>query len=183
MELEESVTSSKFLYISWLKPLSAVTLARESASDEFDKLGNVIGFQVSQHLNNRWKGRLGLFISMTGSQRGDDLWSFVGSDLQRSLTPIAWKDQKLFELFQPVGYFGLGFASRWKNSQVRYNLIPTLRYDESEPAAYLGVASMIRVLGDVMVEIDVRYFQSARNSQNRFVSLGGSLVLGRWVSL
>ena len=183
IEWEESMTSSKFISFSWLTPMSSVALARASESDAFDNLKHIFGFQFSRPLNNRWKGRLGLFISSTGAQRGQELWSFAGSDLQHSLTPSSWKEQRFFSWFQPVGYFGLGFASRWKNAQVRYNLIPTFRYDESEPAAYLGVSSMVRLLGDSMIEVDLRYFQSARDAKHRFVSLGGSLILWRWASL
>lgn len=183
IEWEESTTSSKYIHFLWMRPLRAISLAEDSQIDRLGEAENIFGLQVSQPLHSRWKGRLGLYLSRTGSEIGDALWSFAGSDLQHPLTPLPWKEKGFFSWFQPFGYFGLGFASRWENSQVRYNLVPTFRYNESEPAAYLGISSMIRLFGSVMFELDVRYFQSARVSQRKFLTLGGSFVLGRWESL
>lgn len=183
IEWEESMTSSKTVHFSWANPASSVTLAGTPASNGFDRLKNIFGLQVSRTLNRQWKGRVGLLFSGAGTQRGDALWSFVGSDLQHSLIPTSWTDKTIFRRLRPLGYFGLGFASRWQNSQVRYTLLPTFRYDESEPAAYLGISTLLHAFGDVIFEIDVRYFQSARDSRNTFLSFGGSLVLGRWATL
>lgn len=180
IEWEESTTSSKSMYFSWLNPLMTVPLAQPANDIQFNELKNIFGIQVSHFLNNQWKGRLGFFTSRSGPKTGDTLWSFAGSDLQHSLIPQSWRKAEVFSLIEPFGYFGLGFASRWEISPVRYNLIPTFRYNESEPAAYLGVSWMIRGLGDLLLDVDLRYFQSARVSQHRFLSLGGSLVLGRW---
>lgn len=180
IEIEEATASNTSLYLSWHTPLKAVTVAQPLDSDGGGALNSIFAIQVSQLLHSQWRGRIGFFVSRSGGRAGDPLWSFIGSDLQHTVLPSTLDGGALFGSLKPYAYFGLGFASRWENSQVRYNVIPTFRYEESEPAAYTGLSFLFPGFGHLLLEFDVRLVQSARTSQNRFLMLGGSVVLGQW---
>lgn len=178
IEWESDFVRDNSLALTWLGLPQGTHLAKPDDQDVFRNLRNTFGLQLGQLLRDHWQGRIGLFLTRTNPKVGGYVWGFLGSDLQHALIPEALYDQGVFRYFRPYGHFGLGFSTRWENSKTRYNLIPTFRYEASEPAAYGGFSAMYRLSDELLLGFEFRYFQSARNSQNHFPSWGGSLVWG-----
>jgi hypothetical protein len=177
---EPDFTAENTLSLTWLHMPQGLPFLTTRDPRESMEVKNIFGLQLGQTLREDWHGRVGLSIAREGSRRGEHVWSFVGSDLQFNGLIPKKTSEKISALLRPSVYFGLGVLSRWENSITRYNLIPTARYEASEPAAYGGVALQFRIANEMIFELDSRYFQSARVSVNRGISFGGSLVWGAW---
>ena len=180
IEWESDFTQDNSLSLTWLNLPQSVLLTEPQDLDLYHQLRNAFGLQLGKNLREHWHGRVGFFVARTGPATGGYVWSYLGSDLQRELVPESLLDGAIFSVIRPYLFFGLGFGSRWENSEVRYNLIPTFRYEVSEPTAYLGSSLAWRVADELMLSIEFRYFQSARLSRNRFPTWGGSIIWASW---
>ncbi|MBM3383066.1 MAG: hypothetical protein FJY29_11565 [Betaproteobacteria bacterium] len=177
---ESDFAQDNSLSLTWLNLPQRVQLTQPEDIELYRQLRHAFGLQLGKVLRESWQGRVGFFVARTSPETGGYVWSFLGSDLQRELVPAGLFDHAVFRVLRPYLFFGLGFGSRWENSQVRYNLIPTFRYEVSEPAAYFGTSVAWRIADEILLSVEFRYFQSARLSQNRFPSWGGSIVWGSW---
>jgi hypothetical protein len=178
IEWESDFSKSNSLSVNWFRFPDKVQLALPEDAITFDELRNGFGIQLGQWLRGQWQGRIGFYLASTGSAKGAYVWSFLGSDLQHPLVTGELGEKAIFRYFRPFVYFGLGVSSRWENSEVRYNLIPTFRYEASEPSAYFGSSFLFKLSDEILFGLDFRYFQSARNSRNRFPGFGASVVWG-----
>jgi hypothetical protein len=177
---EPDFTNENTLSLSWLHLPDGLPFLTTPDHPDAAAVKNIFGIQLGRTLRERWLGRVGVMLAQEGARRGDHVWSFIGSDLQYTgLFPSKEPEQTILS-FRPHIFFGLGVLSRWENSITRYNLVPTARYEASEPSAYGGVAFQFRFARELILEIEGRYFQSARVSMNRGLSVGGSLVWGGW---
>ncbi|MEN9528441.1 MAG: hypothetical protein RI932_314 [Pseudomonadota bacterium] len=180
IEWESDFAQDNSLSFTWLNLPKNVQLTQPEDLELYHQLRNAFGLQLGKVLRDGWQGRISFFVARTSPAAGGYVWSFLGSDLQRDLVPKRFSENVIFRVVRPYLFFGLGFGSRWENSQVRYNLIPTFRYEASEPAAYFGSSVAWQLADELLLSIEFRYFQSARLSQNRFPSWGGSIVWGSW---
>jgi hypothetical protein len=180
IEWESDFTQENSLSLTWLNLPKSVQLTQSEDADLYRQMSNAFGLQLGKNLRDHWQGRVSFFVARTGPATGGYVWSFLGSDLQRELVPESFSGHAIFRFLRPYFFFGLGFGSRWENSEVRYNLIPTFRYEVSEPAAYFGSSMAWRLADELLLSLEFRYFQSARLSQNRFPTWGGSLIWGTW---
>ncbi|NBO37125.1 hypothetical protein EBU99_00915 [bacterium] len=136
------------------------------------------GLQLGQRLRDHWMGRVSLFFGRNEAKTGNLLWSFLGSDLSHPLISDALSEWNFFRVLRPIGFFGLGFVSRWENTAFKYNLLPTARYELSEPIAYAGGMLQLQVAQEVILATEYRYLQSARASHNRGPTFAISLIWG-----
>lgn len=137
------------------------------------------GLQLGQNLRDDWMGRISLFFGQTGAREGEYMWSFLGSDLVHPLVSTDLLNHAIFQMIRPMGFFGLGMTSRWQRMSLNLNLIPTLRFEASEPIAYAGAYLVAPMTDELMASFEYRFMQSARNSRTRGNVFGVSLVWGR----
>ena len=178
IEWDADFSKSRTFEASWIRFPRGVQHAQPAEKELFDDVRSGVGLQLGQWLRDRWQGRMSLLLAQTDSKVGGYVWTFLGSDLKHPLIFGAAQEYWLFSHLKPYAFFGLGVSSRWENSQVRYNLIPTYRYEVSEPAIYFGTSLMIRLAGEFLLSLEFRHFESARSSKNSFPLWGASLVWG-----
>lgn len=145
-------------------------------------VGSAYGLQLGQKLRDDWTGRISMFCGRTGPAAGEYVWSYLTSELLHPLIPEDMKTHGVFRYVRPFGFFGAGMTTRWQNMSLNLNLIPTLRYEATEPTAAAGVMLQIPVANELMLSFEYRFMQSARSSRTRGSVLGGSLVWGQWVN-
>lgn len=175
IEWESDFVSAHSLSFSGMILLNGAQIVRS----EEQKLKSAFGLQLCQSLRDQWTGRVGLFVGRTGPAPGQYVWTLLGSDLQHSLIPEKLYDFSFFKYVRPNGFFGLGVTSRWENTGLGLNLIPTLRYNVSEPVAQFGLQLLSPLADELIFEIEYRFLQSARVSQNRGSTIALSLIWGR----
>lgn len=137
------------------------------------------GLQLTQYLRDDWNGRVGLHLGRTGPRQGQYVWTFISSDLQRPLIPESLYQSGPFRFFRPLISFGLGGVSRWQNSGMGLNVVPTLRYELSEPVAHVGTQLLFPFSDELIFSIEYRFLQSARVSRHRGSTWGASLIWGK----
>jgi hypothetical protein len=145
-------------------------------------VASAYGLQLGQNLRDNWAGRISMFCGRTGPGAGEYVWSYLASDLLHPLMTEEMNSTGPFRYARPFGFFGVGMTTRWQNMSLNLNLIPTLRYEATEPTAFAGVLLQIPVANELMLAVEYRFMQSARNSQTRGNVLGGSLVWGQMVN-
>lgn len=143
------------------------------------KVNAAYGLQLTQYLRDDWNGRVGLHVGRTGPKQGQYVWTLLSSDLQRPLIPESLYHVGAFRFFRPLISFGLGGVSRWQNSGLGLNLVPTLRYELSEPVAHVGTQLLFPFADELIFSVEYRFLQSARVSSHRGSTWGASLIWGK----
>lgn len=161
--------------------LSAFTLSSRAqmVASEGTPVRSAFGLKLSQNLRDNWSGRMGLFCGRSSDAQDSFIWSFLGSDLMHPLIPESYFNHPAFRWARPHVYFGIGLTSRWANTGLKINLVPTMRYETTEPATYAGFEVLSQVAEEMQVGADYRFVQSARVSKNRGHMFGLSLVWGK----
>lgn len=175
IEWDSDFVRSHALFVGgWrlFKGSSIVPLDEQNISSSF-------GLQLAQNLRDHWQGRVGLFLGQTGSRAGRYVWSFLGSDLTHPLIPESVYDVGLFNYLRPFVFFGLGVTSQWETMELSLHLIPTWRYQLSEPVAFGGAHVIFPFSNELMLSLEYRFLQSARYSRHRGSVVGASIVWGR----
>lgn len=175
IEWERDFTSSSSLSLGGFKLFNNSEIV-DLAGQHLD---SAYGLQLSQNLRDHWKGRVSFYCGRTGADVGQFVWSVIGSDLQHPLVSESVYDWSFIKYLRPFVFFGLGMTSRWANAGTGLNLIPTLRYEISEPIGYAGIQLQGKIASEFILAVEYRLLQSARASRERGHTLGASLIWGR----
>lgn len=178
IEWDADFSKDRTLEATWLWFPRGIQIVQPDEQELFNDLINGFGLQLGQWIRDQWQGRMSIFLAQTTPKTGGYVWSFLGSDLKHPLVFGNFAQHKFFQHAKPFGFFGLGVSSRWESSRIRYNLIPTFRYDVSEPTVHLGSSLMIQLSDEMMLSLEFRYFESMRKSGNKFPLWGVSLAWG-----